>query len=399
MGESLTIKLNFWIIVFGFGALQGYFFAGILFFQQRGNLRANRWLSLIVLLVAYFLTVEVFRLSGLYHRFPHTIGTGMPFWYLLGPLLYFYVKLLLDNQYRFSPWHILHLLPFAQHVYRVWPFYMRAGEEKIRLLQRTFDAPAGFDIIYIILAGLLLSYLGVCIRLLRLEQPVLEGYPGENRRASIAWLKRLLIAFAIYIVFDTIAGHLLIFFRQSLEMMTLTTMLVMSAFVQMVAFTAVRHPEKLFPPQQAWPPGSPPPLTENSSPDAAVPRQKYQNSALTDEDAEYYLANLLNIMDKERPYLNSELKLADLAGMLGISTHHLSQLLNQKLGANFYDFVNEYRIREIQQRLLDPAYQAYTILGIAFDTGFSSKTSFNRLFKKLTGFTPSEYVKAHHPSS
>lgn len=397
MGESLTIELNFWIVVFGFGALQGYFFAGILFFQQRGNLRANRWLSLIVLLVAYFLTVEVFRQSGLYPRFPHTIGTGMPFWYLLGPLLYFYVKLLLNTEYRFSPRHSLHLLPFAQHVYRARRFYMLPGETKIRLLQSASDVPAGFDIIYIILAGLLLSYLGVCIRLLRRVQPVQEG--RDNRQAGIAWLKRLLIAFAIYIIFDTIAGHLLIFFRQGLEMMTLTTMLVMSVFIQIVAFTAVRHPEKLFPPPQVLSPEALPPLMDNGSPDAAVPRQKYQNSALTDEDAEYYLANLRNIMDQERPYLNSELKLADLAGMLDISIHHLSQLLNQKLGLNFYDFVNEYRIREIQRRLLDPAYKAYTILGVAFDAGFSSKTSFNRLFKKHTGFTPTEYIKIHHPSS
>jgi AraC-like DNA-binding protein len=104
--------------------------------------------------------------------------------------------------------------------------------------------------------------------------------------------------------------------------------------------------------------------------------------------------NLLQFMGNEKPYLDEELSLSKLSSLLGISTNQLSQVINQNLNTNFYKFVNSYRIKEVQVKLKDSKYDHYSILGIAFESGFNSKSTFNKIFKEETGMTPSEYKKS-----
>jgi AraC-like DNA-binding protein len=96
-------------------------------------------------------------------------------------------------------------------------------------------------------------------------------------------------------------------------------------------------------------------------------------------------------MDETRPYRNSYLTLQELADALSISAHNLSQVINTRLGKNFYDFVNGYRVEEVKHRLRDPKYQHLTILAIGLEAGFNTKSTFNAFFKKHTGVTPSRY--------
>ncbi len=85
------------------------------------------------------------------------------------------------------------------------------------------------------------------------------------------------------------------------------------------------------------------------------------------------------------------LTIHDLSRKTGISRHHITQVLNEKYKRNFFTFINEYRVKEVMERFSDPKYNNYTILAIAFDSGFNSKTTFNSFFKSQTGMTPSEY--------
>jgi AraC-like DNA-binding protein len=104
---------------------------------------------------------------------------------------------------------------------------------------------------------------------------------------------------------------------------------------------------------------------------------------------------LRKIMETEKPYLDSNLKYSDLAAKLGISVRHLSRVLNEELGISFNEFVNAYRIKEVQAQLLNKENGEHTLLAIALDAGFNSKTSFNRIFKDHTGMTPTEFVRKH----
>jgi AraC-like DNA-binding protein len=119
----------------------------------------------------------------------------------------------------------------------------------------------------------------------------------------------------------------------------------------------------------------------------------YQKSGLTEMEAQIHLKNLLRIMETDKPYLNSELTLRDLAARLSLSTHNLSEILNTKLNQNFYDFINRYRVEEVKRRLTEDESEKFSLIAIAFDSGFNSKSAFNSIFKKQTNTTPSQYRK------
>jgi len=128
--------------------------------------------------------------------------------------------------------------------------------------------------------------------------------------------------------------------------------------------------------------------------DADPGTKKYQRSGLRTED----VADLVNKIGKymviEKPYLNRELSIYDLSDQLRISRHILSEVINEHMGKNFYSLVNDYRVNEVKERLTGDEFKHLTILAIAFDSGFNSKSSFNTIFKEKTGQTPTEYLAA-----
>ncbi len=123
--------------------------------------------------------------------------------------------------------------------------------------------------------------------------------------------------------------------------------------------------------------------------------KKYKTSALDAETAEQVLPKLLHLVEQEQVYLDPNLTLKKLSERLMIHYNYLSQIINEKLGHSFNDFINKYRIEEAQRKLLDPRQGQKNVLEIAYDTGFYSKSVFNTAFKKFTGMTPSEFKKKH----
>jgi AraC-like DNA-binding protein len=119
--------------------------------------------------------------------------------------------------------------------------------------------------------------------------------------------------------------------------------------------------------------------------------KKYEKSPLNEEHKQYYLKKLLQYMKDKKPYLSSDINLSTLANDIAMPSRYLSQLINEKLKFSFYDFINKYRILETTKRLADPANSNLSIIDIAYDCGFNSKSVFNSAFKKYTGMTPKEY--------
>jgi len=120
--------------------------------------------------------------------------------------------------------------------------------------------------------------------------------------------------------------------------------------------------------------------------------KKYQRSGLKKEDVANYVNKIGKYMIIEKPYLNRELTIFDLSDQLKIPRHILSEVINEHMGKNFYHLVNEYRVNEVKERMKSDEYKQLTILAIAFDSGFNSKSSFNTIFKEQTDQTPSEYL-------
>ncbi|WP_350103477.1 helix-turn-helix domain-containing protein [Fulvivirga sp.] len=108
-----------------------------------------------------------------------------------------------------------------------------------------------------------------------------------------------------------------------------------------------------------------------------------------------YQLQITELMDTNQLYLDENLDLKKLSLHLSLDPNLVSYILNQHFSKNFYEFVNEYRVEEVKRRIMDSSSNHLTILGIALESGFNSKTSFNRVFKQLTGITPSQFQKEH----
>ena len=119
----------------------------------------------------------------------------------------------------------------------------------------------------------------------------------------------------------------------------------------------------------------------------------YSKSGLTIEKIKSLAKHLTEHMETEKPFLNENLNLSILAEKSEISQSHISQVINQHFEMHFYDFINRYRVEEAKKKLSSPDFDHLSVLGIAFDCGFKSKSSFNRYFKKYTGISPSEFKK------
>jgi ligand-binding sensor domain-containing protein/AraC-like DNA-binding protein len=124
-----------------------------------------------------------------------------------------------------------------------------------------------------------------------------------------------------------------------------------------------------------------------------VDRNKYSKSRMDEREVRAVRNKLTEYMKNEKPYLNPDLKLQDIAQAIGCSSAYISQMLNIYLKTNFTDFVNQYRIEEFIVRVRDESAARYTLTSLSEQCGFSSRTSFFRIFKKLKGKTPAEYVK------
>jgi len=125
-----------------------------------------------------------------------------------------------------------------------------------------------------------------------------------------------------------------------------------------------------------------------------VAKEKYESSGLSEEKAEEYYQKLNELIHKKKIYVQADLSLNQLAAELGIHPNYLSEIINTKESKTFYDYINSFRVDEFKSLMTIPENQQFTLMAIAYDCGFNSKSSFNRYFKKMTGETPSQYVKA-----
>lgn len=122
-------------------------------------------------------------------------------------------------------------------------------------------------------------------------------------------------------------------------------------------------------------------------------KARYSTTSLTDEECKRLIKVLDNVMKTQRPYTDPDLKSAGLAAMAGTTSHALSYLFNQYMQKSYYDYVNTYRVAEFKRLVKEGDIGKYTLTAMAQKCGFSSRASFFRHFKNVTGITPAEYIK------
>ncbi len=313
--------------------------------------------------------------------------------FLFGPFMYLYVTTLITEKQRSEKVHLLHFIPFIlfliisiifknDTIFGVQYFFQ---EENVAL--RVF---IGASLVISIVTYSIIVFIKIKIH----EKNLKNFFSYTSEKISLNWLKIIVACFSISFIAVFIIGSFRVLYKLPVNFENYGTLKItyigLTIFTFIFSYFGIKQPiifgdnikNKIFDNNKIKDNS-----TEITSPD------KYKRSGLKDKDAERYFKDLLRIMDTEKPYLNEKLSIQDLSDILGISRHYLTQVINEKLHKNFYTFTNEYRLKEVKKRMLSDKYKNYTILSIALESGFNSKSTFNTLFKNYTGMTPSEYRK------
>ena len=394
-----------WHLIALLGALQGVVLA-VMLARQPTSRRAHRILAVAVLAFSLHLASYVYYTTTLVERYPVFFGLAHPLPFLFGPLLYLYARSASDRSRRLAAQDLWHLAPFAVALLTALPTYLASAAVKLALFHRIV---AGEGPWYVEATDTLklvsgIGYSLATLGLLRRHAREMADNYSALERVNLAWLRRLTgWATGIWVLaigFD-LAG------RAGLAIPSAGDQIVAIAITFLiygVGYLGLRQPEifRFTPAEHPIPTHAPIPHAAAVAVAGAElpedpPSPRYERSGLTPREAELLTTRLRALMDQARPWRNPDLTLADLATQLSTSPHKLSEVLNSQLAVSFYDFVNGYRIREVQARLAGPDGASQKLLAIALDAGFASKSTFNAAFKKLTGQTPSEFRSVPRP--
>ncbi len=354
----------------------------------------------LVLIVTFQAILNAFDNRDFFLAWPHLSKVSWLLPSLFGPLVYLFTIKLCSERPAFNRRDLLHFLPFAFYLVLLMPWYLQPASAKIAYLGN-FEVARKDDFGFLNQLSILiiLIYLIATLRFLRrFRSKIAETY-SEISQKRVEWMSTFAYAVLAILIFSA-AGFYgskwQIPFLHSLYHLNYILIVLLvywigyKALLQPIIFDS--HSTPLL--QSNIPP---PDMEEDHAKENGKPAdseiRKYTRSGLEDEEAERIYEELILFMKSKKPYLNPELSIYQLSDDLNLKKHHLSQVINEKSGMNFFDFINTFRVEEIKRNLADPSLKNLTLLGIGLESGFNSKATFNSAFKKFTGLTPSDFQK------
>jgi AraC-like DNA-binding protein len=371
------VYFNLYNLLIFFGVGQGLILGLIiLFLKKEGDQTA---IFLATLIISFALTTGKHLVVDLQQQnfWLSPIVLPISFFLIMGPLLYFYIKSTVLPQFRmtFRDWR--HFLPaFILLLFQLGLFLSTT------VFSDTTPSSITFPLQLIEQIGGLVSFfvygfLG--LQLVKEYQRWIAQEYSNHEYITLAWLRTLLIALLIGWILLVGFTFFDVFFHQFHlpPSAYYPLLLYVSVLIYWMGFKQL---------MRAKLPGPSPAVRTHEEDITTVPQKNLED--LRDE-----VARVEAFVTHQKPYLDPELKLDKLAALLNLHPKTLSHLLNKGLHASFYDYTNRHRVEEVKQKLTDPKYDNYTLLGIALESGFNSKSTFNHIFKKLTHQTPLEYKR------
>lgn len=329
---------------------------------------AGTWLAGLLIMLALPVLNGVLQSTGYVLVIPHAAQLHAPLQFLIGPLLLFYVEALIGRRLfpSFPRWW--HALPAVAVALWLVPFYVQDAAQKRAFLESALqEYPLAWRIRQALLIAHMVAYLAPMAMLLRSTR-LLALDPARRRWATntvLLFLAAFVIAATRYVVDYSVNSVLLV-------------PLLITGFVYTTGYAALANPAVL--------------KGEAADP---IGRPKYAGSTLTAERAGQCAAEVRQLMTSQHLYRDPSLSLNRLARRVGLSPQHVSQVLNERLGAGFSDFVNGYRVAEVSRALRDPGQAHLSIAALAEAAGFSSKSAFNAAFRRHTGTTPAAFRRSN----
>ncbi len=367
-------SFDHWSVIFLLAASQGIFLGSILILRQWE--KPVHYTGILVFLFSVTLIEYVAFWTNFRFEYPHINRISVAFPFLFGPLIYWYIKSFLNGKIKIRK-HVPHLIPFFLFLLYQIPYYLLSGATKNEMLitrsNLIFESQFLIEItnsISFAIPWLMILHLSVYASLTHrlIKNFDFRGFSLDPKRLSnlvVYGFYGFILCFASY--------YIMVYGFSYVRIYDYYISFAMSGFIFGLGYMCLVKPE-----------------LANGFISDHLEKDKYSNSGLTEEQAEKLKLRLRDLMEKEELFLNSNLKLTDLAEKLNESKHHVSQVLNEELNTTFSNFVNQYRINSAQN-LLKKNSDTLNMFGVAKESGFNNKTTFNLAFKRHTGCTPTEF--------
>jgi ABC-type antimicrobial peptide transport system permease subunit/AraC-like DNA-binding protein len=351
----------------------------LLWFTRKSNRSANRFLAaalaIAALWIARILAIDI----GLAAYFPFWSRFPLQFSLALGPLIFFYVLKITRPDHKFQLKDLLHFSPLLLEL----SAHVLETIESIQTGAATYDTLMFHRLnpVLQLLAFISVAiYLSLCYKLIENFYRQIKFTESDRYRHELRWLHNLLTGFGLLwlLWIPFIAADYFYYKNQSGTQFYYPLYLLLISMITWMAARAFLRSEI------------------GSSADVAPVLKPSLPTDLKQKGTW-----LKGVVKANHYYQDPELSLSSLAEKLGLHAHELSRILNTVLKKSFNDFINEYRVKAASQKIQDPAYDHLTLLGIGYESGFNSQSSFNRIFKQMTGKSPLEYkneLKKEQPS-
>jgi len=353
------------ILIYGSLILLSFLTAGN---PLKVNKKANYWFGAFLFLWSTFWSDEIALYTG-YCGVVQSFTVPVHFMQFLTPIVFYFSIVYYTNpDYRFRIADVKYLILPA--LYLILLLLLQPPDEVNQKFFQFFSL--GLILVQVILYTIL-SYLEI-----RKHKKNILSFASNTVEIDLSWLEYIISSILLLSLVVTLYN---IFFSALPLNVFINSFLLVVIFV--IAYNSLKQKE-IFP------------LDENLRKEIISLENDGQTDELkrkiiSDNDLAKFKSRLSELMDTQKPYLDSELNLIKLAELIDMTPHQLSYIINTGFNENFFQFINTYRVEKAKELLANEDMNKLSILGIAFESGFNSKTSFNTTFKKITGQTPSEF--------
>ncbi|MEH6536781.1 MAG: helix-turn-helix domain-containing protein [Psychroserpens sp.] len=363
-------------------------FLSLLLLLKKNKSRADKILVIWLIFISINQILRYFAFIEYFYEHPHWLGVELGLPVLHGVLLYFYVIEITGNTIKKNSIAFLHFLPTIILILLAIPFYQLTGEGKVFVYQNDgegFEWYTVIEVSVITISGLTYSIWSLVI--INRYQKIIKDRFSNTDKKELQWLRLLSIGFGIIWI-------LAIFFDSNIIYSAVVILVLFMGFFginQLNIFysniDAVGNSDKEISAENQKS------NTKNTSKESAS-IGKYAKSGLHENMASQIYTKLQGLMADNSFYKNEELTLVELSKNLKVHPNHLSQVINEMEGKNFYNYINALRINEFIKMASLPENKKYTMISLAYDCGFSTKSTFNKHFKLQTGKTPTEFFNS-----
>ena len=375
-------------IIAGFGIVQGLFLAGLIYFHPKSDRSVNIFLAFYIICLSMILCLP-FMLQIFSWRKSYFME---PFPMLLGPALYFYARSFKEiiNWKRMFP----HLLLFLCYFSVGWWFYaylLKKYPDQQEISSDMMRNLPGYAFSMLKISWFA-AYYFLTRRTLNLYQRSIRHLYSETSLTDLNWAKWLNTGNILFVVFSITITTLIHFYPEYIDPLMLVNVAIITPYLYLIAYKGITQ-STLW--RQA---GTNKKFVETEMrvvvtglDDSEGKTSRLQKNKLSEEKISDMTKLIVSAMEADKLFQEPELTLQNLSDKMKLPSYQVSQAINDGLKKTFYDLVNGYRVEEAKRLLVDSSNNNYTILSVGFEAGFNSKTTFNTVFKKFTGFTPSEF--------